>query len=514
LKKSRSLRLVLGDQLTKQLSSLTDLDPENNQEQDIVLICEVTEEATYVTHHRQKLALLFSAMRHFAAELQDEGINVDYISLNSPGNTGSFTGEVKRALKKHGCSKLIVTEPGEWRVLQMFESWQDNLDATIEIRPDSRFLCSIAEFKQWADTQKQLRMENFYRYMRKQTGWLMQNGKPVGGKWNYDQSNRKPLATSINLPERAIPAIDDVTRDVIKMVTEKFPDNPGELDTFHWAVNREQALTVLGDFIQQQLIHFGPYQDAMKTDEDFLFHAIISPYINIGLLSPREVCEAVLQAGENNDLPIETVEGFIRQILGWREYVRGIYWLKMPGYAETNTFAADRSLPEFFWNAETEMFCLKQSIQSTMRNAYAHHIQRLMVIGNFSLLTGLSPKAVEEWYLSVYADAFEWVELPNTHGMVLYADQGLLASKPYAASGAYINRMSDYCKNCHYSVKEKNGKNACPFNYLYWYFLDRNRDKLEKNQRLAMPYRTLAKMAEEKRSKIKQDAEAFLAELN
>ena len=477
-------------------------------------MCEVAEEACYVPHHKQKLTFIFSAMRHFAAELQNDGITVNYSTINSSSNSGSFTGEVKRALKKYACSKIIVTEPGEWRVLEMLKTWQDSLKVTVEIRPDSRFLCSIDQFRQWAETQKQLRMENFYRYMRRQTGWLMDNGKPVGGKWNYDQANRKALPKTVSVPKRKNIEIDSITQEVIEFVTKQFPDNPGEIEPFNWAVTRTEAKSVLKTFINTYLENFGQFQDAMKTDEDFLFHSLVSPYINIGLLNPREVCEAVLKAGKDKALPIETIEGFIRQILGWREYVRGIYWLKMPGYVETNTFEANRPLPDFFWTADTKLFCLHQSIKATLKNAYAHHIQRLMVIGNFSLLTGLNPEAVEQWYLGVYADAFEWVELPNTHGMVLYADEGLLASKPYAASGAYIHRMSDYCQHCHYSVKEKNGKNACPFNYLYWYFLDNNRDRLSKNQRLAMPYRTLAKMTKEKIKMINQDAEDFLAGLN
>jgi deoxyribodipyrimidine photolyase-related protein len=499
----------LGDQLSLNISSLDNI----NLKEDVVLMCEVNEEATYVPHHKQKLAFIFSAMRHFSADLQDNGINVDYTKLDDSKNSGSFSGEVNRALQRYQCQKIIVTEPGEWRVLQMFKNWHKTFDVEVEIRPDTRFLCSIAQFKQWADSQKQLRMESFYRYMRKQTGWLMDNGKPLGGKWNYDHANRKTLPKTISVPFRKPFEIDHIKEDVIELVARRFSDNPGEIKPFNWAVTREQAQTVFKTFINTYLENFGQFQDAMKTDEDFLFHAVISPYINTGLLNPREVCEAVLKAGEKKSLPIETIEGFIRQILGWREYVRGIYWLKMPEYVESNTFDANRPLPDFFWTADTDLFCLHQSIKATLNNAYAHHIQRLMIIGNFALLTGLTPKAVEEWYLSVYADAFEWVELPNTHGMVLYADEGLLASKPYAASGAYIHRMSDYCQHCHYNVKDKNGENACPFNYLYWYFLDKNRNRLSHNQRLAMPYRTLSKMTKDKIKMVWKDANAFLSDL-
>ena len=481
---------------------------------DLVLMCEVIEEASYVPHHKQKLAFIFSAMRHFSAELENQDIRVEYTKLDDTDNSGSFTKEINRALKKYKCQKIIVTEPSEWRVLEMFKSWQQSLHVEVEIRSDTRFLCSIEQFRQWADSQKQLRMENFYRFMRKQTGWLMDNGKPTGGKWNYDHANRKALPKTVSVQKRETIEIDSVTQEVIELVSHKFADNPGVIEPFNWAVSRKDALSVLNTFINSYLENFGQFQDAMKTDEDFLFHSLVSPYINIGLLNPREVCEAVLKAGRESSIPIESTEGFIRQILGWREYVRGIYWLKMPGYAETNTFEANRPLPKFFWTAKTNMFCLHQCIKATLKNAYAHHIQRLMVIGNFALLTGLNPKEVEQWYLSVYADAFEWVELPNTHGMVLYADEGLLASKPYAASGAYIHKMSDYCKHCHYSVKEKNGSNACPFNYLYWYFLDKNRKRLSANQRLAMPYRTMAKMSNEKIKMIREDAEIILSGLN
>lgn len=505
----RSLRLVLGDQLSRELSCLQDFDPA----QDIVLMCEVSEEASYVPHHKQKLVFIFSAMRHFSSELQLDGITVEYTPIDAPDNSGSLTGEVRHILNKYHCSKIIVTEPGEWRVLEIIKSWRESLGVEVEIRSDTRFICSIEDFKQWAGSQKQLRMENFYRHMRKRTGWLMDNGKPVGGKWNYDQANRKALPKTISVPERDEQPIDTITREVIDIVSKQFPDSPGKIASFNWAVTRKTARAVLETFTQTYLENFGQFQDSMKTDQHYLFHAVISPYINTGLLNPHEVCEAVIKAGDDKAITIESIEGFIRQILGWREYVRGVYWLKMPGYADSNTFSANRPLPTFFWTADTELFCLQQSIKTSLDNAYAHHIQRLMVIGNFALLTGLEPRAVEEWYLSVYADAFEWVELPNTHGMVLYADEGLLASKPYAASGAYIHRMSDYCQHCHYNVKEKNGHDACPFNYLYWHFLYRNRDRLANNQRLAMPYRTLAKMSPEKKERVKQDAEHFLAKL-
>ncbi|MGD9265725.1 MAG: cryptochrome/photolyase family protein, partial [Lysobacterales bacterium] len=462
-----ALRLVLGDQLSASIATLSDID----KQADKVLMVEVAEEATYVRHHQQKLVLVFSAMRHFADELRNKSVQVDYVHLDSDGNTGSFSGEVERALKRHQCERLVVTEPGEWRVREMMQAWEKELGIPVEIRSDDRFLCSLAEFEQWAKGRKELRMEYFYRTMRRKTGWLMDGDKPVGGKWNYDKQNRKSLPADMDYSARLRFDPDEITRDVMQLVKERFDGHFGDLESFGWATTREEAQRALTHFIEECLPRFGDYQDAMKSGQDFLFHALISPYLNIGLLEPREVCEAALQAFEEERAPLAAVEGFIRQILGWREYVRGFYWLHMPDYEHGNFLGAKRPLPDFFWTAQTDMNCLRQTIETTRRNAYAHHIQRLMVTGNFALLAGLSPAEVEAWYLAVYVDAFAWVELPNTHGMALFADGGLLASKPYCASGGYINRMSDYCADCAFRPGKKTGAEACPFNYLYWHFL-------------------------------------------
>jgi deoxyribodipyrimidine photolyase-related protein len=374
-------------------------------------------------------------------------------------------------------------------------------------------LCSHADFADWARGRKSLRMEYFYRYMRQQTGWLVDGGQPEGGRWNFDVENRKALPRNLELPARLRFEPDSITRAVLELVERHFADHFGDLSTFGWAVTRKDALAALQHFITDCLPHFGDFQDAMKSGEDWLFHAALSPYLNIGLLNPREVGQAALQAYQAGTVPLPAVEGFVRQILGWREYVRGIYWQHMPGYRLTNFFNARRPLPAFYWTADTKMKCLQDCISATRRTAYAHHIQRLMITGNFALLAGLAPAEVEEWYLMVYADAFEWVELPNTHGMALFADGGLLASKPYAASGAYINRMSDYCAGCGYDPKAKLGEEACPFNYLYWYFLIVNEAKLRRNPRMAMTYRNLARMTVEHRQQIVQQAQAFLASL-
>ncbi|NJN47900.1 MAG: cryptochrome/photolyase family protein [Candidatus Competibacteraceae bacterium] len=503
-----TLRLVLGDQLSRSISVLSDIDRAN----DIVLMAEVHDEATYVRHHKQKLVLVLSAMRHFAQSLHAEGIHLDYVELDSTGNSGSFTGELKQALTRHSATRIIVTEPGEWRVWEMMQAWADDFGLPVEIREDDRFLCSRSEFAAWAKGRKRLRMEFFYREMRRKTGWLMNGDKPEGEQWNYDAENRRVLPKHVAIPPRGRFNPDDMTRDVITLVSQSFADHFGDLDSFAWAVTRDDALHALRHFIAQSLPQFGDYQDAMKTGGDVLFHSVLSPYLNIGLLNPREVCEAALYAYHAGSAPLQAVEGFIRQILGWREFIRGIYWLHMPDYAQSNFFKADRLLPDFYWTGETDMNCLREAIGSTRRNAYAHHIQRLMITGNFALLAGITPDQVEEWYLIVYADAFDWVELPNTHGMALHADGGLLGSKPYAASGAYIDRMSDYCMGCIYSPKVKLGSQACPFNYLYWYFLITNEAQLSINPRMAMPYRNLARMTEERRQQIVQQAEVFLAQ--
>lgn len=504
-----NLRLILGDQLSMNISSLSNCDKAN----DHLLMCEVWEEATYVKHHKKKIAFIFSAMRHFAQSLEKKGYQLHYTKLDSPGNSNSFFGEVQRLAKKVKPSKIIVTFPGEYRVWQDMQSWEKRLNIPVEIREDERFLCSRDEFKRWAGDYKQLRMEYFYREMRRKHDILMNNTKPEGGQWNYDSQNRKPGSSKLAIPKPHSVQPDAITTEVLSLVAEKFPQHFGDLEPFHYAVTRRQALNVLKHFIQYSLANFGDYQDAMLAGEPWMYHSHISFYLNIGLLEPMECISAVVQAYKENEAPLNAVEGFIRQIMGWREFIRGIYWLKMPDYASENLFHAKRDLPEFFWTGETELNCLKNCISETKANAYAHHIQRLMVLGNFLLLTGIDPAAVNEWYLIVYADAFEWVELPNVIGMILFADGGFFASKPYAGGGAYINKMSNYCKNCHYKVKEKNGDEACPFNYLYWNFLITNRDILQQNSRLGMMYRTIDKMSKEKIKLITDDAKSFLERL-
>ncbi len=511
----KTLIPIFADQLTQSLSSLAAAD----RAESVILMMEVMGEATHVPHHRTKLVFLFSAMRHFAQRLRDAGWEVDYVYLDDPANTGDFTGEVKRAIARHTqasqkIEKIYVTEPSIYRVLETVKEWQAVLDRPVHIFRDDRFIATKDEFADWAHGRKELRLEYFYREMRRKTGLLMDGDKPVGGAWNFDKYNRKPPKKNMQIAPMLKFTPNLVTQDVIDMVAQRFDTRIGDIDTFFYAVTREDALRALEHFIDHRLADFGDYQDAMMVDEPFLFHSILSPYLNTGLLSAMEVCLAIEAAYAAGKAPINAVEGFIRQIIGWREYIRGIYWYKMPAYKSLNYLNATEDLPDFFWTGHTDMQCLSQTIQQTLQYAYAHHIQRLMITGNFALLAGVDPYAVHEWYLSVYLDAFEWVELPNTLGMSQFGDGGLLGSKPYTSSGAYINRMSNYCKSCRYDVKQKIGDKACPFNALYWHFLDRHQDKLKDNMRLSMPYRNLEKMDVQYRSALMQTAERFLDTLS
>lgn len=503
---SVSLRLVLWDQLTIDGPALRGLDPS----QDVVLMIEADAEARIVPHHKQKLVLLWSAMRHFAEELTAAGIAVDYVRLDEPDNTGTIATELERAIDRHAAAEVITTEPGDWRLWRQMLEWRETLPVPVHIRPDDRFICSREAFARWADGRKSFRMEFFYREMRRATGLLMQDGQPVGGQWNFDAENRKRLPRGHRLPDRLRFAPDPTTRAVMDLVADRYADHFGDLQEFGWAVTRADALAALEHFITDCLPDFGDYQDAMKADEDFLHHGLISSYLNCGLLTAREVCDRAEAAWAAGRAPLNAVEGFIRQILGWREYVRGIYWAQMPGYAATNRLQASRPLPDFYWTGNTRMRCLAQCIGTTRRHAYAHHIQRLMVLGNFALLAGIAPAEIEAWFLLVYADAHEWVELPNVHGMVMHADGGLLGSKPYAASGAYIDRMSDYCGGCAYDVKQRTGPDACPFNALYWNFLIEHEAVLAGNPRMAMPYRNLQRMATDERQALTSRATEVL----
>lgn len=505
-----ALRFIFADQLSPSITSLEGLDKAS----DTVMLCEVMEEATYVPHHPKKIAFLFASMRHFAAQLTDLGVRLHYVTLDDAANTGSFTGEIERAVARLKPTKLILTEPSEYRVLAMMQALQGTLPLPIEILPDTRFLATHAEFAAWAQDKKQLRMEFFYREMRKKYGILIEkNGKPTGGEWNYDKENRKPPKAGMTSPPRISHQKSAITKDVLALVAERFSHHFGTLEPFYYAVTREQALMELEHFISHLLPQFGDYQDAMVAGEAYLYHSLLSSYLNAGLLLPLEICQMSEAAYKAGNAPLNATEGFIRQILGWREYIRGIYWQFMPEYAGRNTLNATRPLPEFYWTANTQMFCIAEAVRHTRDHAYSHHIQRLMVTGNFALLAGLDVKQVQAWYLAVYSDAYEWVEMPNTLGMALFGDGGVVASKPYAASGKYIHRMSNYCSKCAYNPDEMTGEKACPFNALYWDFLVRHEDTFRGNQRMPYVFSTWDKFAPEKQQAIREQAASTLQKM-
>ena len=497
------LVLVLGDQLTETLSALAQAD----KARDTVVMAEVADEAAYVRHHPKKIALIFAAMRKFAHALEQDGWKVVYTQLDDTDNAGSIVGELLRRAAQTGASEVLATEPGEWRLIDKLKY----APLKVHLLPDDRFLATHAEFEAWAEGRKALRMEYFYREMRRKTGLLMEGDQPAGGKWNFDHDNRKaaPEDVTVDGPLRFDP--DATTREVLELVQARFGDNFGALEPFWFATTRAEALQALDHFIANALPRFGDYQDAMLNESEFLYHAILSPYLNIGLLNVTEICEAAANAYAAGHAPINAAEGFIRQIIGWREYVRGIYFIEGPDYTARNILGHDRDLPWFYWGGETRMNCVAKAVGQTRTQAYAHHIQRLMVTGNFALLAGIDPAQVHEWYLAVYADAFEWVEAPNTIGMSQFADGGVIASKPYVSSGAYINRMSDHCKSCHYSVSAKTGDTACPFNLLYWHFLDRHRDRFSNNPRMGNMYRTWDRMDADKRKTVLAEGDALLA---
>ena len=500
------LVLVLGDQLSPNLSALQKADKDS----DIVVMAEVADEASYVPHHPKKIAFIFAAMRKFADALRNNGWQVNYTKLDDPENAGSVTGELLRRAEQHNASGVIATEPGEWRLIEALQE----MPLKLHMIADTRFIASHKEFEDWAEGRKELRMEWFYRDMRRKTGLLMDGDKPVESKWNFDHDNRKPAPDDVdfNGPMQFTP--DDTVEEVLDLVEQRFGDNFGTLRPFWFATDTGQARRQLTHWVKHALPKFGDFQDAMLNDNRFLYHSIISFYINAGLLDPLEVCQQVEQAYKDGLAPINAAEGFIRQIIGWREYMRGIYFLEGPDYTSRNALKHSRTLPSFFWDADTKMNCVSKTVAQTRDESYAHHIQRLMVTGNFALLAGIDPHEVHEWYLAVYADAYEWVEAPNVIGMSQFADGGIVGSKPYVSSGAYIDRMSDYCKHCDYKVKDKTGPDACPFNLLYWDFLIRHRERFSNNPRMGNMYRTWDRMDESRKEAVLSDARVVLKRLD
>ena len=507
----RNLIVVLGDQLNADSAAFDDFD----SQQDAVWMAEVAEESTHVWSHKARIVMFLASMRHFRDELIKRNSSVHYRQLDEPGNGGTFASELATAVKKLKPSRLILVEPGEWRVREMFVKASEELRTELDLRPDRHFLSTPEEFAEHAKGRKQLRLEYFYRELRRKYDILMDGREPEGGKWNYDADNRGSFGKTgpgqLHAPKRFRP--NSTTKEVIQLVERKFPQHPGKLDHFDWPVTRKQAKQALVEFVENRLTNFGQYQDAMWTDEPYLYHSRISAALNLKLLDPREVLEESIDAYRSGKCDLNSIEGFVRQILGWREYVRGIYWMYMPDYLNRNAMNATQPLPEFYWNAETELHCLQQTIGQTLDYGYAHHIQRLMVTGLFALLLGVDPKQVHEWYLAVYVDAVEWVELPNSLGMSQFADGGVMASKPYVATGKYIQRMSNYCSGCRFDPSKATGDNACPFTTLYWDYLARHKQTLSRNNRMTMQLKNLERKDPSELQEIKKQAKAFRASL-
>ena len=511
----RNLVLVLGDQLDRRSAAFDGFDPAADR----VWMAEARHESTPIDSSKTRLALFLACMRHFRDGLRAEGITVEYHPLAAvpratPGVAGALIALLQRDLAALQPAKVVLLEPGDFGLGEALRAALRGAGAAVEEREDRHFLCSRAEFAAHARGRKQLRMEFFYREMRRRHGVLLDaDGGPEGGEWNFDAENRKafgregPGALGLQAP-RSFPP-DAVTRDVLREVSTVFAHHPGALDGFDWPVTRAEALLALEDFIVHRLAAFGDFQDAMWQGEPWLFHSRLSAALNLKLLDPREVIAAAEASYRAGRAPLAAVEGFIRQILGWREYVRGVYGLHMPDYLERNALDAHEPLPAFYWTGDTDMACLRDAVGQTLRLGYAHHIQRLMVTGLFALLLGVDPREVHRWYLAVYVDAHEWVELPNTLGMSQYADGGVMASKPYIASGRYIARMGNHCAGCRYDPGASTGAKACPFTTLYWDFLLRHERALAANPRMGMQVRNLGRLAADQRAAVRAQADAL-----
>jgi deoxyribodipyrimidine photolyase-related protein len=506
----RCLVVVLGDQLDRQSAAFDDFDPALDR----VWMAEASEESTHVWSSQQRIVLFLSAMRHFAQGLRAEGLPLEYHRLDDEGEVTTLAGHLRASLARLQPERIRLVEPGDWRVQQALLTVAAAGSTPIELLPDRHFFCSRAEFAAHARGRKQLRMEFFYREMRRRHRVLMNrsaNDEPEGGQWNYDAENRESFGARgpgfVPEPHRVPP--DAITRAVMQLVQQRLGDHPGQAQRFAWPVTRDEALVALQRFIDERLEHFGRWQDAMWGGQPWLYHAHIASALNLKLLDPREVVAAAEGAYRDGRVPLAAAEGFIRQVLGWREYVRGIYHLKMPQYGALNELAAHEALPAWYWTGQTPMRCLADAITQTLEHGYAHHIQRLMVTGLYALLLGVEPQQVHGWYLSVYVDAVEWVELPNTLGMSQYADGGIMASKPYVATGQYIERMSDHCRGCRFDPGRRTGDTACPFTTLYWDFLARHEKRLAKNPRMALQVKNLARIDGEERRTIAARAESI-----
>ncbi len=509
--KTRRLVFILGDQLNRDSAVFDGHDPAT----DLVFMAEVSAESTKVKSHKARTTLFLSAMRHFRDQLRSDGLRLDYLELDADGNPGTLDGALTLAIGRHKPAEIVVCEPGEHGIAVAIESAARREGVALRFAPDRHFLVSSEEFAAFARGRKSLRLEHFYRPLRAKFGILMDGKEPVGGQWNFDHDNRGAFGKEGPglLPAPTAFSPDKLTKAVIALVQKQFPEHPGDLSQFDWPVTRDQALMALDDFIAHRLPHFGRYQDAMWTGQPWLYHSRLSAALNLKLLDPREVVARAEEAYRSGQACLASVEGFIRQIVGWREYVRGIYWLRMPGYLELNHLGATLPLPDFYWTGDTTMSCMSDALGQTLKLGYAHHIQRLMVTGLFAMLFGVNPKRVHEWYLAVYVDAIEWVELPNTLGMSQYGDGGIMASKPYAASGKYIERMGNYCRGCRYDPGISSGPKACPFTTLYWDFVDRHRDMLAANPRMLMQVKNLEGKGKDELVRIREGARRIRLEM-
>ena len=512
----RRLYIILGDQLDRDSLIFDGIDHDVDMDNDCFWMAEVREEATHVWSHKQRIALFLSAMRHFAQELREKKLPLKYFSLTEH-NFQSLAETLSDTLVTEKPEEVWCVRPGDYRVSKSLVDACKKHGIPYKQLNDQHFLSTPHDFKLWAGEKKQLRLEYWYRELRKKHQILMEDEKnPLGGKWNYDQSNRKAFKKDgpESVPKTITWDNDSITNDVIALVNKEYPDHPGELKQLHWPVTPAQADQALDRFLDDCLSNFGDYQDAMWTDEPFLNHSLISSALNLKLLHPLHVIQKAEMYHRDKGAPLEAVEGFIRQILGWREYVRGLYWLNMPDWLEMNALNANQNLPDFYWTGDTDMTCLSQTINQTLEYGYAHHIQRLMVTGLFSLLYGVDPKQIHEWYLAVYVDAVEWVELPNTLGMSQYADNGIMASKPYIASGNYINKMSNYCKHCRFKPAKSIGEDACPFTTLFWEFLDKHSAQFKDNPRMGFMLKNLERKDDEEIAEIRSQAMAFRNSIN
>jgi deoxyribodipyrimidine photolyase-related protein len=505
----RNLVLVLGDQLDIQSAAFDHFHPQRDR----IWMAEVEREAAHVWCHKQRLVFFFSAMRHFRNELNERGWKVEYHELKAdPGeDRGKSFGEILVSeLARLRPERVILVAPGDWRVREEFCAVEKASGTAFEHRPDRHFYLEPDQFAAWATGRKGLVLENFYRWMRQQFDILLEpDGQPAGGSWNFDHDNREPFpkAGPPPAPRKSFPP-DKLTRKVMAMVATRFAGHPGDLDGFDWPVTREEARTALDDFIRHRLPGFGRFQDAMWAGEPVLHHSRLSAPMNVKLLSPREAVEATLGAWQAGRVPLNSAEGFIRQIIGWREFVRGVYWLHMPGYAALNELGCDQGqdVPRSFWTGETEMNCVREAMRSVIDGAWGHHIHRLMVLGLYAQLLGVHPRKFHDWHMAMYADAIDWVSLPNTLGMSQYGDGGIMATKPYCASGNYIHKMSNYCRGCRYDYSAATGPGACPMTTLYWDFLDRHRARLVRNGRMLCQIRNLERKAAEVMKEIRAAA--------